>query len=120
MPCCSPASPRSSRPPRAPVPHSPALGDPSTPMPPPRSPPGALLVFVGLDRVGLGGGIPAALLCVLVGAAAPVAVAVTLRALRDEPAARTALPFLVLFPGAVWLGVSADGLFTGVLATGLA
>ncbi len=83
-------------------------------------PPGALLVFVVLDRIGLGGGAPAALLCVLVGAAAPVAVAVTLRALRDETAARAALPFLVLFPGAVWVGASADGLFTGVLATGLA
>src|SRR6266702_1119609 len=65
-------------------------------------------------------GAPAALLCVLVGAAAPVAVAVTLRALRDETAARAALPFLVLFPGAVWVGASADGPFTGVLATGLA
>jgi hypothetical protein len=83
-------------------------------------PPGAFLVFVLLDRIGLGGGGPAALLCVLVGAAAPVAVAVTLRALRDERAARAALPFLVLFPGAVWVGASADGLFTGVLATGLA
>ncbi len=30
------------------------------------------------------------------------------------------LPFLVLFPGAVWIGVSADGLFAGVTATGLA
>jgi hypothetical protein len=27
---------------------------------------------------------------------------------------------MVLFPGAVWIGVSADGLFTGVTATGLA
>jgi len=83
-------------------------------------PPGALLVFVVLDRIGLRGGGPAALLCALVGAAAPIAVAVTLRALRDEPAARAALPFLVLFPDAVWVGASADGLFTGVLAAGLA
>jgi len=83
-------------------------------------PPGALLVFVVLDRIGLGGGGPAALLCVVVGATAPVAVAVTLRALRDEPAARAALPFLVLFPGAVWVGASADGLFTGVVAAALA
>jgi methylthioxylose transferase len=83
-------------------------------------PPGALLVFVLLNHIGLGGGVPAALLCVLIGAAAPVAVAATLRALAGEPAARTALPFLVLFPGAVWVGVSADGLFTGVVAAGLA
>ncbi|GIF16622.1 hypothetical protein [Actinoplanes teichomyceticus] len=83
-------------------------------------PPGALLVFVGLDRVGLGGGGWAAALCVLAGCSATVTVAVTLRALGDEPAARAALPFLVLFPGAVWVGVSADGLFTGVAAAALA
>jgi hypothetical protein len=83
-------------------------------------PPGAFLVFVGLDRVGLGGGTAAALVCLAVGACAPVGVAVTLRALGHEPAARVALPFLVLFPGAVWVGVSADGLFAGVVAAGLA
>jgi hypothetical protein len=83
-------------------------------------PPGALLVFVGLDRIGLPGGVPAALLCVLIGATAGIAVAVTLRALGAEAAARAALPFSVLFPGAVWIGVSADGLFAGVLAWGVA
>ncbi len=83
-------------------------------------PPGALLVFVGLDRIGLPGGVPAALLCVLVGSTAGVAVAVTLRALGAEATARAALPFGVLFPGAVWVGVSADGLFAGVLAWGVA
>ncbi|GAA4607961.1 hypothetical protein BJY16_006604 [Actinoplanes octamycinicus] len=83
-------------------------------------PPGALLVFVGLDRLGLGGGGWAALLCVLAWGGAVVAVAVALRALGDEPAARAALPFLVLFPGAVWAGVSADALFAGVGAGALA
>jgi hypothetical protein len=83
-------------------------------------PPGALLVFVGLDRLGLGGGAWAAVLCVLLGCLVAPAVAVTLRALGDEDAARAAMPFLVLFPGAVWVGVSADGLFAGVAATGLA
>ncbi len=83
-------------------------------------PPGAFLVFVLLDRVGLAGGGPAALLCVLVGATAPVSVAAALKWLRDEDGARAALPFLVLFPGAVWVGASADGLFAGVLAAGLA
>jgi hypothetical protein len=83
-------------------------------------PPGALLVFVGLDRIGLPGGAPAALLCVLVGSSAAVAVAVTLRALGAEATARAALPFGVLLPGAIWIGVSADGLFAGVLAWGVA
>ncbi|WP_203831213.1 hypothetical protein [Actinoplanes palleronii] len=83
-------------------------------------PPGALLVFVGLDRIGLPGGGWAATFCVLVGCSAVTTVAITLRALGDEPAARVALPFLVLFPGAVWVGVSADGLFMGVAAAALA
>ncbi|MEV4490629.1 hypothetical protein AB0K04_10995 [Micromonospora coxensis] len=83
-------------------------------------PPGALLVFVGLDRVGLGGGTAAALACVLVGATVTVSVPAALRASGAADAARTVLPFLVLLPGAVWVGASADGLFTGVVAAGLA
>ncbi|PZF85521.1 hypothetical protein [Micromonospora deserti] len=83
-------------------------------------PPGALLVFVWLDRLGLGGGAAAALACVLVGATVAVSVPVTLRALGAAEAARAVLPFLVLLPGAVWVGASADGLFTGVVAAGLA
>jgi hypothetical protein len=83
-------------------------------------PPGAFLVFVVLDRVGLSGGVPAALLCIAVGATAACSVAWALRSLGAEQAARAALPFLVLFPGAVWIGASADGLFTGVVAFGLA
>ncbi|MEV0005482.1 hypothetical protein AB0H28_24780 [Micromonospora sp. NPDC050980] len=83
-------------------------------------PPGALLIFVWLDRVGLGGGAAAALCCVLVGATAVVSVPVTLRALGAADAARAVLPFLVLLPGAVWLGASADAVFTGVVAAGLA
>lgn len=84
-------------------------------------PPGALLVFLGLDRIGLSGGAWAALLCVLVGSLTAVAVPVTLRAWgSDEAAARAVLPFAVLFPGAVWIGVSADGLFAGVTACGIA
>ena len=83
-------------------------------------PPGALLVFVWLDRIGLGGGGPAAVVCVLAGATVAVSVPVALRSLADEAAARAVLPFLVLFPGAVWVGVSADGLFAGVVAAGLA
>jgi len=83
-------------------------------------PPGAFLVFIALDRIGLGGGAWAAIACVAVGALIAVAVPVTVRALGDEAAARAAVPFLVLFPGAVWIGASADGLFAGLTATGLA
>lgn len=83
-------------------------------------PPGATLVFLWLDRLGLDGGGPAAIACVLAGALAAVAVPVTVRALGGEAAARVVVPFAVLFPGAVWIGVSADGLFAGVGAVGIA
>lgn len=83
-------------------------------------PPGATLVFLLLDRVGLSGGAWAGAVVVLVGALAAVAVPVVLRALGAPLAARAVLPFTVFFPGAVWVGVSADGLFAGVAATGLA
>ncbi|WP_410600369.1 hypothetical protein [Amycolatopsis sp. lyj-90] len=83
-------------------------------------PPGATLVFVWLDRLGLHGGAWASTLVVLVGCLAVVAVPVTLSALGRQDAARTVLPFAVLTPGAIWIGVSADGLFAGVTATGIA
>ncbi|RSN23374.1 hypothetical protein DMC61_32270 [Amycolatopsis sp. WAC 04169] len=83
-------------------------------------PPGATLVFVWLDRLGLQGGAWASTVVVLAGCLAVVAVPVTLAALGREDAARTVLPFAVLTPGAIWIGVSADGLFAGVTATGIA
>jgi hypothetical protein len=83
-------------------------------------PPGALLVFTWLDRIGLGGGGWAAVVCVLVGATVAVSVPVTVKALAGVDAARAVVPFVVLFPGAVWVGASADGLFMGVTAAGIA
>lgn len=83
-------------------------------------PPGALLTFVLLDRVGLGGGGPSGVVVMLAASSACVAVAVTVRTLGHEELARRALPFGVLLPGAVWMGVSADGMFAGVLAWGVA
>ena len=83
-------------------------------------PPGALLVFVWLDRAGLSGGGWAAMSCLLVAALVAVAVPHTVRLLGTEDAARAVVPFAVLFPGAVWAGVSADGLFAGTAAAGVA
>ncbi|WP_409184895.1 hypothetical protein F9C11_11785 [Amycolatopsis sp. VS8301801F10] len=83
-------------------------------------PPGATLVFVWLDRLGLRGGAWASTAVVLVAALVAVAVPATIALLGRPDAARAALPFAVLSPGAVWLGVSADGLFAGVTATGIA
>nr|WP_181768040.1 hypothetical protein [Streptomyces albidus (ex Kaewkla and Franco 2022)] len=83
-------------------------------------PPGALLTFVGLDRLGLGGGGWAAAFVITVGSSAAAAVLVTVRALVTEEAARRAAPFVVLAPAAVWMGVSADGYFAAVSAWALA
>jgi hypothetical protein len=83
-------------------------------------PPGTFLLFVLLDRIGLGGGGPAGLLVIAIGSSACVAVAVAMRTLGAEQVARRALPFGVLLPGAVWVGVSADGMFAGVLAWSVA
>ncbi|MFI5889885.1 hypothetical protein ACIA5D_07160 [Actinoplanes sp. NPDC051513] len=83
-------------------------------------PPGALLVFVGLDRLGLSGGAWTGLLCIAAGALTAVAVPETVRLLVSERAGRAAAPFVALFPGAIWVGVSADGLFAGVTASGVA
>ncbi|WP_446039001.1 hypothetical protein [Streptomyces sp. SID1121] len=83
-------------------------------------PPAAVLTFVGLDRIGLGGGAWAAAFCILTGTSAVAAVLVTLRALDAERAARAAAPFLVLTPAAVWVGASADAYFAAVGAWALA
>ncbi|RZL81567.1 MAG: hypothetical protein EOP32_14390 [Rhodococcus sp. (in: high G+C Gram-positive bacteria)] len=83
-------------------------------------PPGALLTFVWLDRIGLDGGAWASALCVAVGSSAGAAVIVSVRALGDEAMARRAAPFLVLAPAAIWVAVSADALFAGVVAWGIA
>ncbi len=83
-------------------------------------PPGATLIFVWLDRLGLSGGGWAAIVCILAGGVVAVAVPATVAALGKPELARATLPFIVLFPGAVWMGVSADALFAGVTATGIA
>lgn len=83
-------------------------------------PPGALLTFVWLDRIGLSGGAWAGLLCLLVGSSASAAVVVALRALSGAEIARSAAPFVAVAPTAIWIAVSADGYFAGVAAWGLA
>jgi hypothetical protein len=83
-------------------------------------PPGMVLVLWALDRIGLGGAPAAAALVIGVGALAAPAVLVAVRALGEEDAARHAAPFLALAPAAVWLATSADALFAGVTACGIA
>lgn len=79
-------------------------------------PPLMVLVLWLLDRVGLSGPWPATVLIVGVGASSVAAVVVVLRALGAEPAARRALPFLVLAPFALTVMTSTDAFFLGVAA----
>jgi hypothetical protein len=83
-------------------------------------PPGALLTFVWLDRIGLRGGAWAGLLCLLAGSSAAAAVVIAVRAVADETTARRAAPFVAVAPTAIWVAVSADGYFAGVAAWGIA
>ena len=83
-------------------------------------PPLATLLFWALDQVGLGGGFWAGLLCILLSSAVAVGLPVVLRELGAPDAARRMVPFAALLPGAVWMAVSADGLFAGVAVGGLA
>jgi hypothetical protein len=83
-------------------------------------PPGALLTFVWLDRIGLSGGAWAGAFCLLVGSSAATAVIVAVRAVSDEPTARSAAPFVAVAPTAIWIAVSADAYFAGVAAWGIA
>jgi hypothetical protein len=82
-------------------------------------PPGAVLTFVWLDRLGLHGGAWAGLLCLLAGSSAAAAVVIGARALADEQTARRAAPFVAVAPTAIWVAVSADGYFAGVAAWGI-
>jgi hypothetical protein len=83
-------------------------------------PPGALLTFVWLDRIGLHGGAWAGVLCLLAGSSAAAAVLIAVRVLADEQTARRAAPFVAIAPTAIWVAVSADGYFAGVAAWGIA
>ncbi|MDQ6524455.1 hypothetical protein RB608_12630 [Nocardioides sp. LHD-245] len=83
-------------------------------------PPGMLLFFVLLVRLGLGGDLAAGVVVTVVAATLPAAVLVTVRALGREDLARRAAPYLVVTPAAVFLAVSADAVVAAVVAWGLA
>lgn len=83
-------------------------------------PPGALLYFVGLDRIGVTDPFWIGVVCVTIASTAIVAVLITLRVLSDAELAHGAMPWIVLAPTAVWMGVSGDAVFTAVAAWGLA
>ena len=82
-------------------------------------PPGALLFFYVLVRAGLGSGLAAGFVVVLIGATIPVAVLGTVRLLGPESLARRVAPLLVFTPAAIWIAVSGDGMFAAVAAWGI-
>lgn len=83
-------------------------------------PPGTLLAFALLARIGLAAPIWAALLVIIVGAAAAPAAIVAVRCIDSEESARRAAPFLAFAPIAIWIATSADALFLGLSAIGIA
>lgn len=83
-------------------------------------PPGALLFFVLLDRLGIQDPFWIGVVVVTIASTAVVAVLITLRTLGSLRLARSAMPWLVLAPSAVWMGVNGDALYTAVAAWGLA
>jgi len=82
-------------------------------------PPGALLFFVLLDRLGLTSNLWIGIIIVSIGATAVVAAILALRVMGNERLARRAAPWLVLAPSAIWMGVNGDAMFTAVAAWGL-
>ncbi|GAA2584203.1 hypothetical protein SMC26_02685 [Actinomadura fulvescens] len=83
-------------------------------------PPLPTLVVWALDAVGPGGTTWPAIVIVLVGTSAVVAVALTVRRLAGEEVARRTLPFLVMAPLVLWIATAMDAFFLGVGAWGTA
>lgn len=77
-------------------------------------PPGFLLLLWLLDRGGLAGPWPAAIVCLAGGASAVVAVLVAARDVSGAAVARRAAPFVALAPGVLWIATSADAFYAGL------
>jgi hypothetical protein len=83
-------------------------------------PPGPVVLAWLLDRVGLGGAGWLAALAIAGWGTAAAAALVAVRTVAGDRIARRAAPALVVLPAAVWAGTSADALFAGLVATGVA
>ncbi len=83
-------------------------------------PPGMVLVFWALDRIGLGGLRNATALVILGGVLAGIAVLVAVRDVAGEAVARRAAPFVAVGPAAIWLGSAPDAFFAGIAAWAVA
>jgi methylthioxylose transferase len=82
-------------------------------------PPGAVLAFWGLDRVGLSDTGVALVVLAVAASAAPAAL-IALDRLAGRSAARRAAVFVGLAPAVVWVATSADAMFMGVAAWAVA
>ncbi len=78
------------------------------------------LVFWLQERVGLAGPRWSAAVVIVVGTSSVVSVAVAVRSVVGEAAARRVVPFLVAVPALVWVATSMDALFAGVIAAAIA
>jgi methylthioxylose transferase len=83
-------------------------------------PPGYMALLWAMRRIGLGGAGWEAAAVIAAGAAAVPAALFFVRELAGERTARSAAPFLVLAPTAIWMATSADGFFMGVTAWSVA
>ncbi len=83
-------------------------------------PPGFVLVLELLEWIGIGGGWSTAMLSVLGTGLLAVGVLVVVLQLAGAEWMRRAAPFLVVSPYLIWMITSADAVFTGVAALGIA
>jgi hypothetical protein len=83
-------------------------------------PPGLLVLYGVLHRVGLTGPGWAAAAVVAIGASGVAAVLVVARAVAGEDAARRAAPFLVLAPMALFVATTGDAVFLALAAWSVA
>ncbi|MEU6753245.1 hypothetical protein ABZ914_44085, partial [Spirillospora sp. NPDC046719] len=83
-------------------------------------PPLPTLTLWALEKAGLPGTGWAAAFVIASGTSAVAAIAVTLRCVAGERAARAAVPFLVLAPLALWVATAMDAFFLAVGAWGTA
>jgi hypothetical protein len=77
-------------------------------------PPLPTLVLWALEETGLRGTGWSAAFIIAVGTSSVAAIALTVRCVAGEPAARRALPFLVLAPLTLWIATSMDAFFLGI------
>ena len=83
-------------------------------------PPGFVLLLWGMRRLGLGGLGWEGALVVAGGAAAVPAAMLAVREIAEDQTARSAAPFLVVAPIAIWVATSADAFYMGITAWSVA